>query len=127
MVAGGQFNGFARGTGLILDNTYTQVKTVRSGNGEPDLDQHEFKLINGGRTVLTTIYKQVPFDTSKFGIPGVSFVTTGIFQEIDLASGKVNFEWSSIDHVPVNESQVLPATTDISGDGKTNNTAWDYL
>ena len=124
---GTQFNGFLRGTGRILDNTYTEVKSVRAGNNQPDLDQHEFKVINGGTSVLTTIYKQVSFNGSKFGIPDVSFVTTGIVQEIDIESGNVLFEWSSIDHVPVNQSLVLPGTTDISGDGKTSDSSWDYL
>jgi hypothetical protein len=123
-----QLNGYARGKGVILDPTYTQVQEVGPANGQPLLDQHEFMVIEDGTAVLTTIYKQVPFNSNaSLGLGRVKWVTTGIFQDVDIDTNACNFEWSSIDHVPVNMSYVLPSTTDISGDGLTNNTAWDYL
>jgi Arylsulfotransferase (ASST) len=39
------------------------------------------------------------------------FVVDGVAQELDVATGKVVFEWHSIDHVPLSESQApLPAS-----------------
>ena len=121
-----QENGYARGNGLILDNTYNLVETVHSGNGAPLLDQHEFFVQPSGKTVLATIYNQVADDTASQGIPGVTNVTEGMFQEIDLDTGAVIFEWHSLKWVPVNESYVLPNTTDISGAGNSIS-GWDYL
>ena len=122
-----QENGYARGHGVILDPGYNIVDTVNSGDDQPLLDQHEFFLQDNGTSALITIYKQIPFDGATSGFPNVTWLQIGIFQEIDLASGNVTFQWQSIDHVGVNESYVLPGTTDISGNGLTENTAWDYL
>lgn len=122
-----QFNGYARGHGVILDSTYTIVREVSSGNNQPGLDQHEFRIQDGSSSVLATIYKQIPYNGSEYGMANVTWLSIGIFQEIDVATGNVLFEWQTIDHVPINQSYVLPGTTDISGDGLTQDTAWDYL
>ncbi|MCJ1391747.1 hypothetical protein MMC18_004612 [Xylographa bjoerkii] len=129
---GAQENGYARGYGLILDQTYTQVLNVTSGDGQPALDQHEFFVKENGTTVLATIYKQIPFDaaTSAPGntaLENITWLQVGIFQEIDLATNNVLFEWQSSDVVPVSASYVMPGTTDISGTGLTENSAWDYF
>ena len=110
-----------------MDSTYSVVDTVVSGNNQPQIDQHEFDVVDDGDSALITIYKQIPFNTTEPGIANVTWLTVGIFQEIDLGTGNVNFEWQSIDHVPVTASFVLPGTTDISGDGLTEDAAWDYL
>ena len=124
---GVEFNGYARGNGVILDNTYTEVATVSTGENEPvALDQHEFLVTENGTTVLVTIYYQVQYDASFFA-PGVSWVQTGIFQEIDIATQNVNFAWSALDHVNVSQSYVLPNTSDVSGTGVSQDSAWDYL
>ena len=129
---GAQESGYARGSGLILDQTYTQVLNVTSGNDQPALDQHEFFVKDNGTTVLVTIYKQIPFDaaTSAPGntaLENVTWLQVGIFQQIELATNKVLFEWQSSDFVPVSASYVQPGTTDISGNGSSASTAWDYL
>ena len=117
-------NGYARGHGLILDSTYTPVTRVNSGNGAPGVDQHEFAVINQGQSALITIYEQSQVTTD---IPGVTWVNNCVFQQVDIASGNVEFEWKAADHVPTNMTYTLPRTTGIAGDGKSNNSAWDYL
>ena len=119
--------GYARGHGVILDSTYSIVSNVTSGNSQPGLDLHEFRMKDGASSVIATIYKQIPYNGSQYGMPDVTWLSIGIFQEIDVPTGKVLFEWQTIDHVPISQSYVLPNTTDISGDGKTQDTAWDYL
>ena len=118
---------FARGKDIILENTYNQVATVQSGNGMPMVDLHEFKLHDEGTSAMVTIYNPIPYHPSVHGIQNVSWVTESVFQKIDIATGTVLFEWRSLDHVPVYLSQVLPGTTDVSGDGLTKETSWDYL
>ena len=128
MYQGNQLLGYARGHGLILDNTLTTVKTVQTGGGRPPADQHEFNVINGGKSALMTIFRPVPYDLTAYNITGgQGFIVEGIMQEVDTGSGQVLFEWRSLAHVDPSAGYVLPNTTDISGDGLSMSTAWDYL
>ena len=101
--------GHSEGFDVILDRHYNQVATVNAGNGLK-ADQHEFALTPQG-TALITIYNQVPYDLSSVGGPVNGQVLDGVVQEIDVATGKVVFEWHSLDHVPLADSyQPLPAS-----------------
>jgi hypothetical protein len=94
----------------IVDRSYHVVATVRAGNGL-NADQHEFKL-TPQNTALIVVYNPVPRDLSGFGGPSDGQVVDGIVQEIDVASGRVLFEWHSLDHVGIDESKVpVPTTT----------------
>ena len=97
------------GIDYIADNSYHVVATVHAGNGL-DLDGHEFALTPQG-TALITIFHGVPFDLSSIGGPKDGTVVDGIVQEIDVATGRVLFEWHSLDHVPLDESY-LPVNSD---------------
>ncbi|HEV7564153.1 MAG TPA: arylsulfotransferase family protein [Solirubrobacterales bacterium] len=100
--------GHSEGEGVILDSHYRQIATVSAGNGLK-ADQHEFALTPQG-TALITIYHQVPYDLSAVGGPINGSVLDGIVQEVDVATGKVLFQWDSLDHVPLTDSyQPLPA------------------
>jgi hypothetical protein len=79
-----------------------RLSNVHGGNGL-DLDGHEFALTPQG-TALVTIFHGVPFDLSSIGGPKDGIVVDGIVQEIDVATGRVLFEWHSLDHVPLDES-----------------------
>ncbi|HVY96876.1 MAG TPA: arylsulfotransferase family protein [Solirubrobacterales bacterium] len=101
--------GHSEGWNVILDRHYNQIATVQAGNGLA-ADQHEFALTPQG-TALITIYHQVPYDLSSVGGPANGSVLDGIVQEVDVASGKVLFEWHSLDHVPLSDSyQPLPSS-----------------
>ncbi|KAK7512632.1 ASST-domain-containing protein [Phyllosticta citriasiana] len=121
--------GYARGNDLILDNSYTVVKSVQlSGSGVTAADMHEFNLIEDGKSALITSYKPTKADLSAFGIrQGVGYVMDGIFQDIDVQSGKKNFEWHSLDHVRLRATYVFPNSTDTSGTGLAPGDAWDYF
>lgn len=125
-----QGSGYTRGDGVILNSNYILVASVHSGDGKPALDLHEFRVVDQGTRVLATIYEQIPHDLSSAGFPGILWVQQGSFQEIDIASGNVTFQWNSLDYVAVTETYVYagnPGSNAIAGDGKSNNTAWDYL
>ncbi len=105
------FGGLAEGltTDYILDRKYKVIATVTAGNGL-NADQHEFRLTQEG-TALITIYNAVTRDLSSVGGSTSGLVIDGVVQEIDIASGKVLFEWHSLDHVPLDEShQPVPAS-----------------
>jgi hypothetical protein len=100
--------GHSEGEDVILNQHYQQIATVSAGNGLL-ADQHEFDLTPYG-TALITVYNQVPYDLSSVGGPVNGSVLDGIVQEVDIATGKVLFQWDSLQHVPLTDSyQPLPA------------------
>jgi hypothetical protein len=103
----------AVGVGYIVDSSYHVIATVHAGNGL-DADGHEFVLTPQG-TALVTIAHEVPYDLSAIGGPKDGSVIEGVVQEIDVATGRVLFEWHSLDHVPLDESH-LPLSADLPYD-----------
>ena len=94
--------GVGQGEYEIYDASYRHLATVHAGNGlEGDL--HEFQLTKRG-TALLTAYEEVPVDLSRVGGPAAGYAFDSVVQEVDVASGKVVFEWHSLDHVPLSES-----------------------
>jgi Arylsulfotransferase (ASST) len=87
---------------VIFDPTYHEVARVRAGRGRHG-DLHEFRLTRSG-TALISIYQEVNADLSSIGGPSDGRLVEGIVQEIDVASGRVLFEWNSRDHVGLDES-----------------------
>ncbi|OJD31489.1 arylsulfotransferase protein [Diplodia corticola] len=126
---GNQMKGYARGHGLILDKSYTIVKSIEvGGSGVPSVDMHEFNMINDGASALVTAYMTIPYDLADFGITtGVGYLQDGTFQEVEVDTGKVLFEWRAIDHVPLNASYVLPNASDTSGTGLSPSSPWDWF
>jgi hypothetical protein len=95
-------HGFGLGEDVIADETYTDIAHVRAGNGLR-ADLHEFQLTPQG-TALITAYHPILCDLSSVGGPADGGVTDGVFQEIDLRTGLVMYEWTSVDHVAISES-----------------------
>src|SRR5690349_13304793 len=111
------FQGYGRGHVVIADSSYRTVATVSAGHGLA-ADLHEI-FITPQDTALVTIYKPVAANLSRLGGPAKGVVFSGVVQEIDIASGQVLFEWSSIDHVPVTD-------TVVSFNGGTRLVMFDY-
>ena len=104
-------------TGYIADRHYRVLATVTAGNGLTE-DIHEFHLTREG-TALVSAYRTVTRDLSSVGGATSGLVTEGVIQEIDVATGRVVFEWHSLDHIGLDEShQPVPAS---------GTTAWDYF
>jgi hypothetical protein len=99
---GSGFGGVASGPASIADSSYHVIATVRAGNGL-GADGHEFVLTPEG-TALITIEHEVPYDLTSVGGPKDGRVDDGIVQEVDVATGRVLFEWHSLDHVALDES-----------------------
>lgn len=109
--------GHSSGVSVILNQHYQQIATVSAGNGLT-ADQHEFRLTDNG-TALITSYHAVPYDLSKYGGPVNGQVYDGVAQEIDIATGKVVWQWDSLDHVPLSDSYIAVPTNP--------STPWDYF
>jgi Arylsulfotransferase (ASST) len=94
--------GTGEGEGVIVDETYSTVAHVRAGNGL-EADVHELLLTANG-TALITVYNQVQADLTSVGGPVSGAVLDSIIQEIDVQTGRVVFEWHSLDHVPLTDT-----------------------
>jgi hypothetical protein len=109
--------GHGEGVDYVLDQSYRVIATVKAGGGL-DADSHEFHL-TPRNTALITVYHAVPYDLSTVGGSANGQVFDGIVQELDVATGRVLFEWHSLDHVGLDESQ-SPVPTSAS-------TVYDYF
>jgi hypothetical protein len=124
---GNDRQGGNRGHGVIMDQKYKTIASVQSGLGRAPSDVHEFTVLPGG-TALTTIFQPRPYDLTSFGVSQpIGWVIDGIFQEIDISTGKVLFEWRALDHVPLNETYNPLGGNADAGFGNTTAQAWDYL
>ncbi len=90
-------------SGIVIDNSaYQTIQYVRGGNGyQPDL--HAFEITPQG-TALFTVYDAIRCNLSAYSGPANGAIADTLFQEIDLKTGLVRFEWHSIDHVPLSGS-----------------------
>lgn len=128
MFQGNQLKGYCRGHGIILDDAYRVQTSVQAGGGLAASDMHEFELTEGGETALMTVYQPRQYDLSGYGIGnGLGWLVESIFQEVNVSTSEVIFEWRSLDHVDLAESVVGPSASDTSGDGLTKDTPWDYF
>jgi Arylsulfotransferase (ASST) len=109
--------GLSSGTDYIYNDHYQQIATVNAGNGL-SADGHEF-LITPWNTALILSYTTTTANLTSIGGPADQTVINGVVQEIDIATGKVLFQWNSEDHVPFSQSeQPLPASP---------STPWDWF
>jgi len=94
---------------VIANSAYQTIAIVRAGNGyQPDL--HEFQITSQD-TALITVYDAIDCNLSSVGGPSDGAVADTLFQEIDLKTGLVTYEWHSLDHVPLTNSYSSPTTT----------------
>jgi hypothetical protein len=96
--------GHGIGEYVIFDSSYREIARVRAGNGFRG-DLHEF-LISPQDTALLTAYVPARTDLTSIGGPEYGAVWDGIAQEVDIETGRVLFEWHSLEHVSIEESYV---------------------
>jgi hypothetical protein len=105
--------GHGAGGYVIADTAYRPIARVNAGNGYMG-DLHEFLLTDRG-TALLTSYSITEYDLGRVGGRAHGTIQDALFQEVDVATGKVLLEWHSLDHIPITESY-----WPLSGD-------WDYV
>ncbi len=98
-------HGFGLGEDTIVDGAYDAIGHVRAGNGL-HADLHDFQLTPQGAALITA-YDPIYCDLSSVGGAAHGAVTDGLLQEIDVRTGLVMFQWSSLDHVALGESYEL--------------------
>jgi len=106
---GTETGGRGNGTDQIYNDHYQQIATVSAGNGL-SADAHEF-YITPWNTALITAYESSTANLTSIGGPADQAVVNGVIQEIDIATGKVLWQWNSAQHVPYSASeQPLPTS-----------------
>lgn len=95
-------SGLKRNTYMIADRSYRIVRRVTPGNGL-SADSHEFRLTGRG-TAYVTGYRAQKRNLARFGLSRNGRVLDSIAQEVEIKTGRVIWEWHSLDHVPVAET-----------------------
>jgi len=98
-------HGFGEGEDVIANSSYQEIARVRAGNGL-QADLHDFQLTPAG-TALITAYDPIHCNLATVGGPSDGALTDATMQEIDVKTGLVMFQWTSLDHVPLSASYEL--------------------
>ncbi|MEV8063537.1 arylsulfotransferase family protein [Streptomyces antimycoticus] len=101
----------------LYDTHYRLLKTVFAHHGYYP-DEHEFTLTRKG-TALFLASKPVPMDLTPYGGPKNGSILNSEVQEVDLATGRLLYSWSALDHLDPADSEVS-ASSASSSDG-----VWD--
>jgi hypothetical protein len=95
-------NGLGVGTHVVADDSYRVVAHIPAARGLSS-DLHEFVFTPSG-TLLMTAWEIAERDLTSLGGAANGKVVGGVVQEVDYPSGKLLFEWHSLDHVALDES-----------------------
>jgi hypothetical protein len=107
--------GFGEGEDVVMNSSYQTVATVRGGNGLA-ADLHDFQLAADDVAYITA-YNPIHCDLTSAGGAPNDVILDAVVQEIDVRTGLVRWEWHSLDHVNVMESETSPPS----------GSAWDWF
>lgn len=86
-------------TGIVMNNAYEVHETVIP-SGRTMFDIHEFNVIDKGENVLMATTKVQLRDITEMGLfnQTKAWVANKGFQEIEVSTGDVKFEWDALDN-----------------------------
>jgi hypothetical protein len=96
--------GYGQGEVVVLNRAYREIARVRAAGGR-SVDLHALTVTPQGTVLFTCYPETVPMDLSSVGGPRNSQVQESIIQEVDIATGRLVFEWRSLQHIPVSASR----------------------
>ena len=85
-----------------LDQSYKEYRRIKAANGL-EADLHEFKITEAG-TALITIYDKQSHDMTAVGGSPKGGIWDSVFQEIDLETGELIFQWRASEHFALTDS-----------------------
>lgn len=96
----------ASGVGIILNSAYEIVKTVYASDGgkQVHIDMHEFNVIDDGNSAIVLIAKKSLPGESTLPENANATVRNNGFQEIEIETNRVIFEWWAFDFVPASDT-----------------------
>lgn len=98
-----QQTGYGEGEAVVVNRAYREIARVRAARGRV-MDLHALTLTPQGTALFTCYPDSVPMDLSSVGGPRDSRVLDSIIQEVDIATGRLLFEWRGLQHIPVSAS-----------------------
>jgi hypothetical protein len=99
--------GWGYGDYVALDESYREILRIEAKSGYR-ADIHDMR-ITPENTVLVLVYNRVRHDLRSVGGRRNGEVLDNVIQEIDPVSGRLLFEWHSLDAIGVRESRDRPA------------------
>jgi hypothetical protein len=121
LAANGERDLDLKGAGVIMDTHY-QIQQKVHMRDSPIFNMHEFNVIEADHSALAiTLIPTWHSVESLHAMSSYAWVANNGFQEIDLRTNEVLFDWHSLDHVDVSASQ-LPV-----GGGMDAQDTWDWL
>ncbi|KAJ5691144.1 hypothetical protein N7488_011879 [Penicillium malachiteum] len=99
---GKSMGGHGRGAWTMLDSSYTPRFEI-SAVGNLEGDMHDFQITENG-TAFFIVYDIQPADLREIDGPEYGYMSDCLFQEINIATGDLIFEWRMSEHVPLNAS-----------------------
>ncbi|CRG88270.1 hypothetical protein PISL3812_05299 [Talaromyces islandicus] len=106
--------GIGYGQVHILDDTYQEIATVcpqlnltltPGATSQCDADLHEHYL-TPSNTMLVTAYNVTQADLTPLGGKSDDWVLDALAVEVDIETGDILFVWSSLEHIPVNNTKM---------------------
>ncbi|KAK5372614.1 hypothetical protein LTR20_001644 [Exophiala xenobiotica] len=93
-----------KGVGVyyLLDASYNVAHQVSAVGDDLQGDLHEFKITKDD-TALLTVYTTKEADLSSLGKRTNGWILDSLFQEVDIATGELLFEWRASEHFNVTE------------------------
>ncbi|KAE8387156.1 ASST-domain-containing protein [Aspergillus alliaceus] len=88
--------GHGEGAYYMLDSSYREAYKINAANRLRG-DLHEFHITQDD-TALITIYDVIPADLTPVSGLEEGWIYDGTFQELDIESGKLLFQWRASDH-----------------------------
>ena len=100
------------GIGIVLNRSYHRIATIKAGGAYDRyrLNEHELTLTPSG-TALASVNVPTHVNLSKVGGPRHGTVLDCVIQEIDVATGRVVWQWRCLGHIPLRSTYLNPATS----------------
>ncbi len=95
---------YGLGEGIIANSAYEPIAHVKAGNGL-QMDIHELEITPQGQAWIDAVEPVCEPVCDESHPPILDYVA----QEIDINTGMVMWEWSPLGHVPLSETEAVPA------------------
>jgi hypothetical protein len=92
---------------VIVNRRYRVIARVRARGAGVDTDLHDFVITPRG-TALVMGYRLASHNLARVGGSRRGRVIEGVVQEVSIRTGRVLFDWRSLDHIALPESYARP-------------------
>ncbi|ROV91199.1 hypothetical protein VMCG_09357 [Cytospora schulzeri] len=96
-------DGRGDGKSVMFDDHYNKAYEVTAQNLSVGSDLHEFQLTGVG-TALITAYEPTSYNLRPWRGSSRGYMLDSVFQEINLETNEVLFQWRALDHVDPSDS-----------------------